>query len=66
MKNFTTYLFVMLMAMFWIFRIMVAFFYNLGIDFITVPIDLSFEIVLLFLTFISMILIVKRSLLGEF
>lgn len=64
MKNFTTYLFVMLMAMFWIFRIMVAFFYNIGIDFITVPIDLTFEIVLLFLTFISMILVVKRSMLG--
>ncbi len=64
MKNFTTYLFVMFMAMFWVFRIIVAFCYNLGIDFITVPIDLNFEIVLLFLTFISMILVIKRSMLG--
>ena len=39
MKNVTTYLFVMLMAMFWIFRIIVAFCYNLGVDFITEPID---------------------------
>jgi len=64
MKNLTTYLFVMLMAMFWIFRIIVAFCYNLGIDFITVPMDLNFEIVLLFLTFLAMILVVKRSMLG--
>lgn len=64
MKNVTTYLFVMLMAMFWIFRIIVAFCYNLGIDFITQPIDLNFEIVLLFLTLIAMILVIKRSILG--
>lgn len=64
MKNFTTYLFVMLVAMFWVFRIIVAFCYNMGIDFITVPTDLTFEIVLLFLTFASMILVVKRSILG--
>jgi len=64
MKNLTTYLFVMLMAMFWIFRIIVAFCYNLGVDFITQPIDLNFEIVLLFLTFVAMILVIKRSMLG--
>lgn len=64
MKNFTTYLFVMFMAMFWVFRIIVAFCYNLGVDFVTVPLDLNLEIVLLFLAFICMILIVKRSMLG--
>lgn len=64
MKNLTTYLFVMLMAMFWVFRIIVAFCHNMGIDFITVPTDLTFEIVLLFLTFVAMILVVKRSMLG--
>lgn len=64
MKNLTTYLFVMFMAMFWIFRIVVAFCYNLGVDFITKPMDLNFEIVLLFLTFIAMILVIKRSVLG--
>ncbi len=64
MKNLTTYLFVMFMGMFWVFRIIVAFCYNLGIDFITAPIDLNFEIILLFLTFFAMILVVKRSMLG--
>ena len=50
--------------MFWIFRIIVAFCYNLGIDFITEPTDLTFEIILLFLTFLSIILVIKRSTLG--
>ena len=64
MKNLTTYLFVMFMGMFWIFRILVAFLYNLGVDFVAVPTDLTFEIILLFLTFIAMILVIKRSTLG--
>ncbi len=64
MKNFTTYLFVMFMAMFWVFRIIVAFCYNIGVEFITVPLDLNLEITLLFLAFICMILIIKRSMLG--
>ena len=64
MKNFTTYLFVMFMGMFWTFRIIVAILYNLDINFVTVPLDLNYEVVLLFLTFISMILVIKRSILG--
>lgn len=64
MKNLTTYLFVIFMVMFWVFRIIVAFCYNLGIDFITIPTDLTFEIILLFLTFLSLILVIKRSILG--
>ena len=64
MKNLTTYLFVMFMAMFWVFRIIVAFCFNLGIDFLIKPYDLTFEVVLLFLTFAAMILVIKRSVLG--
>ncbi len=64
MKSLTTYLYVTFMGMFWIFRIIVAFCYNLGIDFVTAPIDLNFEIVLLFLTFVAMILVVKRNIFG--
>ena len=64
MKNFTTYLFVMFMVMFWVFRIIVAFCYNLGVDFIAKPMDFNFEIVLLFLTFVAIILVIKRSILG--
>lgn len=64
MKNFTTYLFVMFMAMFWVFRIIVAVCYNLGVNFITAPLDLNYEVVLLFLTFVAMALVIKRSILG--
>lgn len=64
MKNLTTYLFVMFMIMFWVFRIIVAFCYNLGIEFITTPMDLNFEIVLLFLTLVAMVMVIKRSILG--
>lgn len=64
MKNLTTYLFVMFMIMFWVFRIIVAFCYNMGIDFITEPLDFTFEIILLFLTFFALILVIKRSMLG--
>lgn len=64
MKNLTTYLFVIFMAMFWVFRIIVAFCFNLGIDFVAVPSDLTFEVVLLFLTFVAMIMVIKRSTLG--
>lgn len=63
MKNLTTYLFVMFMGMFLAFRIVVALLYSLGIDFITVPMDMNFEIILLFLTLISIILVVKRNIL---
>lgn len=64
MKNLTTYLFFIFMVMFWVFRIIVAFCYNLGVDFAVTPTDLNMEIVLLFLTFVAMILVIKRSTLG--
>lgn len=64
MKNLTTYLFVMFMIMFWVFRIIVALCFNLKIDFFVTPMDLTFEIVLIFLTFVSLILVIKRSMLG--
>lgn len=64
MKNLTSFLFIIFMAMFWIFRTIVALLFNLGIEFIIVPYDLTFEIVLLFLTLISMVLVIKRSVLG--
>lgn len=64
MKNLSTYLFVIFMVMFWVFRIIVAFCFNLGIDFVVTPLDLNFEIVLLFVTFVAMILVIKRSMFG--
>ena len=64
MKSLTTYLFVMFMAMFWVFRIVVAACYNFGVEFISTPMDLNFEVILLFLTFVALILVIKRKIFG--
>ena len=65
MKNLSTWLLVMFMGMFWIFRVVVAVTYQMGIDFGGIrPLNMNFEIILLFLTLICMIFIVKRKIIG--
>lgn len=65
MKNFSTWLLVMFMVMFWIFRIIVAFTYEINIDFGgIVPINQTMEIILLFVVLLCMILVVKRKIVG--
>ncbi len=65
MKNFSTWMLVMFMAMFWILRIVVAFTYELGIDFGGIqPFNQTMEIILLFVVLLCMILIVKRKMIG--
>jgi len=54
MKNFSTLMLVMFMAMFWILRIVVAFAYELGMDFGGIqPFNQTMEIILLFVVFFS-------------
>lgn len=50
--------------MFWIFRIVVAFTANLGIDIGFAPMNMEIEIVLLFVTLLCIILVGKRKLIG--
>ena len=65
MKNFSTWMLVMFMAMFWVFRIIVAFTYELGTDFGGIePFNQTMEIILLFVVLVCMILIVKRKMIG--
>lgn len=64
MKNLSTYLLVMFVAMFWVFRVIVAFCSNIGVEFMVQPYDFTFEIVLLFLTLVTTVLIAKRNMLG--
>lgn len=65
MKNLSTWLLVMFMGMFWLFRVVVAVTYQMGIDFGGIrPLNMNFEIILLFLTLICMIFIVKRKIIG--
>ena len=65
MKKFSTYLLVMLMVVFWIVRIIVTISSELGRSFMDmVPMNETFEIVILFATLICLILVAKRKLIG--
>ena len=65
MKNFSTWLLVMFMGMFWVFRIVVALTAEMGMDFGgIVPLNAEMEIALLFVVLFCMILIVKRKIVG--
>jgi hypothetical protein len=65
MKNFSTWMLVMFMAMFWIFRIIIAFTYELGIDFGGIePFNQTMEIILLFVVLLCMLFIIKRKIIG--
>jgi hypothetical protein len=65
MRNFSTWLLVMFMVMFWIFRAVVAFCTEMSIDCAGLTVlNMNIEIALLFITLLCLILIVKRSLIG--
>ena len=65
MKNFSTIILVMFVAMFWFFRMVVAFMYEIGQDLGgIVPYNQQMEIILLFVVLVCMILIVKRKIIG--
>ncbi len=65
MKNLSTWMLVMFMAMFWALRIIVAFTYEMGTDFGGIqPFNQTMEIVLLFVVLVCMILIIKRKIIG--
>jgi hypothetical protein len=65
MKNFSTWMLVMFMVMFWILRIIIAFTYEMGGDFGGIqPFNQTMEILLLFVVLLCMILVVKRKMIG--
>ncbi len=64
MKNFSTYLLVMFMILFWASRIMVAVTAQMNMEFAITPLNLEMEIGLLFVTLACMVLVVKRKLVG--
>lgn len=65
MRNLSTYLLIMFMAMFWVFRIIVSITYELGVNFGgIIPLNANLEIILLFVTLLCMILVIKRNILG--
>lgn len=65
MKNFSTWMIVMFMILFWLFRIFVALGAQMKWDMGGLePLNLSMEIVLLFVVLVCVILVVKRKMVG--
>lgn len=67
MKKFSTWMLVMFIVMFWIFRIMITISAELNWEMGALkPLNLQMEIILLFVTLIALIFIVKRKMIGAF
>lgn len=64
MRSMPSYLLLMFMVMFWIFRIVVALTTSLGMSIGFVPLNMNIEIILLFVTMVSIGLVGKRHLIG--
>ena len=65
MKNFSTWMLVMFMIMFWVFRIIVALGAELNWDLGGLePLNQQMEVILLFVTLVSLLLVVKRKIIG--
>ena len=67
MKNFSTWMLVMFMVMFWILRIIVALAFELNWNFAGIePVNgqVQYEVILLFVALVCIILVVKRKMLG--
>lgn len=64
MRSMGSYLLLFFMILFWIFRIVVAFTSNLGIDIGFAPMNMQIEVVLLFVTLLCILLVAKRKLIG--
>lgn len=64
MRSLASYLLLIFMVMFWVFRLVVAFTTSMGIDIGFDPINMNIEIILLFITILSWVLVAKRKLLG--
>jgi hypothetical protein len=64
MKNLTSYLITIFVVLFWIFRIAVALTQTMGIEIGIAVSNITYEIILLFITLLAIVLIIKRNLLG--
>lgn len=65
MKNFSTWILVMFMVMFWVSRIFVALAAQMHWDFGgIVPLNQNMEVILLFVVLLCLILVIKRKIIG--
>lgn len=63
MKNLSSWLIAIFAFMFWTFRVIITALYAMGTEIILPPMDMTMEIVLLFLTFVCICFITRRKLL---
>ncbi len=63
MKSLSSWLIAIFAFMFWGFRVVTTVLYSMGTEFIAEPMDMTMEVVLLFITFICICFITKRKLL---
>ena len=66
MKTFANWMTVIFMIMYWGFRIFVTYMFTNGNEFPIQPINLATEIVIIFLTFLCIVLVFKRQRVGGF
>lgn len=64
MRTFANWMIAMFMIMYWGFRIIVAYMAANYIEFLVQPIDLTIEIILLFITVVCIVLVFKRNIVG--
>ena len=64
MQKFSTWMIIALDVIFWLLRVIAAYTYAMGIDFMIQPIDMNMEITMIFVALLAFILIVKRKFLG--
>ena len=62
MKNLSSWLIAIFAFMFWAFRVIITALYAMGTEIILPPMDMTMEIVLLFLTFVCICFITRRKL----
>ncbi len=63
MKSLSSWLIAMLAFMFWGFRVVTTVLYSMGTEFVAEPMDMTMEIILLFITFVCICFITRRKLL---
>ena len=65
MQKFSTWMVLSIDVIFWLLRIVAAYTYSMGMEFMIKPIDLNMEIIMIFVALLSFILIAKRKFLGS-
>lgn len=64
MTSIFSYLVTLAAIIFWVFRIIITVLSSMGMDFAIVPFNMTFEIIVLFITLFSFIFIIKRNIFG--